>query len=166
MLSSTIGTEILNSLFARYKASSYMDFSGDVYIGLLTKLPNDDESAYSDGTYFSEPADEGYFRIRIDTASRITKTPFMANAISEDAVAVGEDMAIPASISNQSMIMFPESNVDWDTVVGFGLFRDKTGTDLPFLWGSVTSEDGTEGVTIEQYEVPIVRSGGFKVSLM
>lgn len=165
MLVSRIGTAILNGLFGN-NIGGKIEFDGDIYLGLLTKLPNDNGAAYEDGTYFSEPTDTGYFRVKLNANSRITKGPFIASAVEGDAVAVGEDMGTPAYVTNQAMILFPESNEDWDTVVGFGLFRALSGTDLPFLWGSVTSTDGEEGVTIKQYEVPVIRVGGFKVTMM
>lgn len=180
MLHSTIGTIILNGLFAmninRNTDGTAVDgqrqdisFSGDVYLGLLTKLPNANGTPYANGGYFAEPADAGYMRIKIDTKSRITKANFIAPAETDETTYIGEDKAVPAYVVNQGAIMFPEASVTWDKIVGFGLFRsDNTGdnTTLPFLWGSVTTESGEEGVYIEQHEVPIIRTGGFKVSLV
>lgn len=169
MLDSSIGTIILNGLFGMFGEKTIINFSGDVYLGLLTKLPNTNGSAYDDGTYFTEPSDPSYLRIKIDTESRINKMNFISHAAADTAVAVGEDMAIPAYVANQGIIMFPESTVAWDKIVGFGLFRSNNTSDqttLPFLWGSVTTDGGEEGIYIEQYEVPIIRAGGFKVSLV
>ena len=166
MLHSSIGNTILNGLFAKSNGA-IIQFTGSVYLGLLTKLPNGNGAAHEDGTYFSEPADEGYFRVRIDTQSRITGDYYLLPAQEGEAVDVCEDKAIPAYVENKSIIMFPASSAAWDTVVGFGLFRQETGTDLPFLWGPVTSTDGEEdGVTILENEFPILRAGGFKITMM
>lgn len=168
MLNSNIATVILDGLFAMTQGSQIV-FNGNIYLGLLTKLPNDNGIAYEDGTYFTEPNDPTYLRIRIDTQSRINKKNFIAGAATGDVISVGEDNAIPAYVTNQGAIMFPEASVAWDKIVGFGLFRsgDKTDTTtLPFLWGAVTTENGESGVTVDQYEVPVIRQGGFKVSLV
>lgn len=165
MLHSIIGNDILDGLFAKSKNNAVL-FSGSVYLGLLTRLPNDNGGAHEDGTYFSEPNDEGYFRVQIDTTSRITKESFLVPAAEDEPIVVDGDTAIPAYVTNRSVIMFPESNVAWDTVVGFGLFRAQSGNTSPFLWGSVTSPAGGEGVIIAEHEVPIIRAGDFKVSLV
>ena len=168
MLNSIIGNQILDGLFGKKNGATII-FSGDVYIGLLTKLPNSNCAAYEDGTYFSEPADSTYQRIKINTTSRIGKTKFIAGAELDEATTIDGCEAFPAYVTNQNMIMFLETSEEWDKVVGFGLFRSNNTNDtttLPFLWGEVTAEDGTSGVSIGQYEVPIIRTGGFKVSLV
>lgn len=167
MLNSNIGTVILNGLLKGN--SGTITFSGDVYLGLLTKLPNNNGSAYEDGSYFTEPSDPSYIRIKIDTKSRINKQNFIAAAQAGEPIDVGEDKALPAYVANQGAIMFEEATVAWDTVVGFGLFRSNNTADtttLPFLWGTVTTDGGEAGVSVDKEEVPIIRTGGFKVSLV
>lgn len=168
MLNSIIGNQMLDGLFGKKKGGT-ISFSGDVYIGLLTKLPNSNGDAHADGTYFSEPADSTYQRIKINTTSRIGKSNFIAGAVLDEATTIDGCEAYPAYVTNQNMIMFLETSEEWDKVVGFGLFRSNdtsNTTTLPFLWGEVTAEDGEAGVTIGQSEVPIIRAGGFKVSLV
>lgn len=171
MITSNIALPILNGLFG-LREKSQMVFPDNIYIGLLVKMPNDNLEPYADGTYYSEPDDDGYFRVKLDSVSRITGEDFIAPAVLDDPVEVGEDAIRPAYVTNQSLILFPETNVMWAKVVGFGLFRSATGTvldqshDLPFLWGTATSVDGTDGVTIKQHEVPLIREGSFKISLM
>ena len=89
---------------------------------MLTSLPD------ANGA-FSEPTDSGYVRVRIDGddgwVSRITELPFMKSAYDGDAVEIGEDVkdvAIPAVVTNDSLIMFPEI-MEETIIVGFGLFR-------------------------------------------
>lgn len=167
MLNSNIGTVILNGLFGLSNGNS-ISFGGDVYLGLLTRLPNANGQAYEDGKYFSEPADPGYLRIKINSESRINKKLFVAPAQLGDVIDVDGDKSNQVYVTNQGLIMFPESTVGWDRVVGFGLFRSNNTLDnaLPFLWGTVTADGGEEGVSVEQYEVPIIRQGGFKISFM
>lgn len=38
--------------------------------------------------------------------------------------------------------------------------------NLPFLWGTISNEFSSEGVVVEQYQVPVIREGGFVVSLV
>lgn len=170
MLNASIGNEILDGLFGLL-GKKKIKFDGDLYLGLLTKLPNDNGDPYEDGKYFAEPTDPSYLRIKINTISRINKMNFIGNAQSDEVVNIGEDKAIPAYVTNQSLIMFPEASEEWGRIVGFGLFRsgDTTSQNLPILWGAVTTEggeEGEEGVSIGQHEVPIIRIGGFKVSLV
>jgi hypothetical protein len=164
MLNSNIGTIILDGLFGMYtEPTKNIAFSGDLYLGFLTELPNDNGDAHADGTYFSEPDDPSYLRIKMNTKSRITKEDFIGGAAWEEI-----DTDIEAiCVKNQSLIMFPEFTTPCN-IVGFGIFRNNDVGDqtLPILWGEVFSEDGTTGVEIEPEEVPIIRAGGFRVSLM
>lgn len=167
MLDSNIGTVILNGLLSGVK--SKIVFGGDLYLGLLTKLPNNNGDAYEDGTYFAEPLDETYIRIKINTTNRINKMNFIAPAKADETINIGEDKALPVYVTNQGAIMFEEASENWDRVVGFGIFRSNDTSDittLPFLWGTVTAEGGEVGVSVEKEEVPIIRTGGFKVSLV
>lgn len=168
MLDSKIGTTILNGLFCTSGKATNIAFSGDLYLGLLTKLPKDNGDAYDDGKYFEEPADPTYLRIKITTESRINHKNFIAHAVADDPVIIDGGTAIPASVTNQSIIMFPESSVYWGEVVGFGLFseEDSSSDSLPVLWGEITSSDGDSPLIIGQYEVPVIREGRFKVSLV
>lgn len=169
MLNSDIGIMILNGLFATSRNNDVrLTFTGDIYLGLLTRLPKNDKSAYEDEFYFSEPSDPEYIRIKLNTNSRINKAPFISGAEAGEQIEIDGCQAIPAYITNQSLIMFPESTVDWDNIIGFGLFRSNntSSKELPFLWGNITSDDGASSVEIKQHEVPIVRSGSFKVSLV
>lgn len=178
MLSSIIGISILNGLFAspgQDEGGSIITFSGDVYLGLLTKMPNNNGDPYEDGTYFSEPMKSsgssssdgsGYFRIRLDTESRINRNAIIGGAETDEPFVNNDgDTVLPAFVTNQELIMFPEANENWDKIVGFGLFRSETGTTPPFLWGSVTSKDGEDGIEVIAGEVPVIRPGDFKVSL-
>ena len=162
MLDSSIGNVVLTGLFGMFTNKTYIKFDGDLYLGFLTKLPNANGAPYEDGTYFSEPSDSSYLRIKINTDSRITKTKFIAPAEND----IVGDEAGPVCVKNQSLIMFPEATTKYD-IVGFGIFRNNDVGDqtLPFLWGAVTNEQGTSGVTINPEEVPIIRAGGFKISL-
>lgn len=159
MLSSDVGIKILNGMFGLLDNAQIV-FDGEIYIGLFTTLPD------KDGLNFTEPADVGYLRIRLDTTSRIDKKSFIGPALAEENVTDGDPIA--AYVTNQSLIMFPESSVVWGNIVGFGLFRsaNTTSGSTPFLWGEVTSADGESGVAIDQYEVPIIRPGGFRISLV
>lgn len=172
MLNAVIGNDILDGLFGMLPSGSgipsYVNFSGSVYLGLLTKLPKPNGEIYEDGTYFTEMNGEGYQRVQLDANSRISGKYIMADAIDEDVVKVGSDNALPASIQNQALLIFPENSIE-QTVVGFGLFRSRNVADritLPFLWGAVTGTDGSDSILIKAEEVPIVREGGFKISLM
>lgn len=159
MLNSSISNKILNGIFSL--GESFIAFAGNVYIGLLTTLPN------PDGSGFVEPDDPNYLRVQIDTNSRITKEPFLNGAVEGDVVTVDGDNAVPAYVNNAGVIMFPETSVAYD-VVGFGLFRsdDTTSNTAPFLWGAVSPDGGGTVIQVNAEEVPIIREGDFKITLM
>lgn len=156
MLNSSIGTTILDGLFGM-KGNSKILFSGDVYLSLLTVLPD------INGDNFAEPSDESYLRIKIDTESRIVDAKFIGHAHNN----IGDgDPVVSACVENQALIMFPEL-LEPCIINGFGLFRNKDVGDQtpPFLWGEIYNSDGEPGVLINAEEVPVIRAGGFKVSL-
>lgn len=159
MLSSSIGNVILDGLFSL--GATYISFPGSVYIGLFTTLPGVDGSGYA------EPSDPNYLRVRIDTTSRITKESFLNGAVEGSVVSVDGDNALPVYVDNAGVIMFPETSIAYD-VVGFGLFRtaDTSSPDLPFLWGAVAAEEGGAVISVGSEEVPIIREGDFKITLV
>lgn len=161
MLDTSIGIDILNGLFAfAEKKPEEIAFDGEIYLGLFTVLPN------NNGQNFSEPPDGVYRRIRIDTTSVASIDP--TGVVNEKNFIGGAQLetdaeGLPISyVANQSQIMFYESSVYWGTIVGFGLFRtSKTDSgETPFLWGEISP------VTVDKHEVPIIRSGFFKISLI
>jgi hypothetical protein len=166
MLDASIGNTILDGLFG-LKNGAIMSFTGDVYIGLLTKLPNINGAAYEDGLYFSEPDDPTYLRLKLNSDSRITKKPFIGGAEAGEPIVVDEDTVIPVYVQNDAIIMFPEASSPY-TIVGFGLFRtkDTTSQTLPFLWGEVTSSDDNAAIEVASGEVPVIREGDFKIYFM
>lgn len=172
MLNSTIAQSILNGLFAMglnrnedgmatSNFGNQINFSGDLYLGLLTQMPE------ADGSNFKEPTDSNYKRIKIDTKSRINKKNFIDAAKAEEKVLTDNGLyATPVSVTNQGAILFPEAGTDWNEVVGFGIFRNgSVSTAPPILWGAVTTTAG-EQLVVNAGEVPVIRTGGFKVSLM
>lgn len=166
MLDSTVGITIMNGLFG-HSGATQMSFTGNVYLGLLTKLPNANGAAHDDGTYFAEPGDPVYMRVQLDTTSRITGQPFIGGAEADATISVGEDLATPAYITNQGLIIFSEATIPY-TIVGFGLFRNNNtaSSTAPFLWGPVTSTDGEASIEVAAEEVPVIRAGGFKISFV
>jgi hypothetical protein len=173
MLDSTIAKSILNGLFAMglnrnedgmatSNFGNQISFSGNLYLGLLTQMPG------ADGSDFKEPTDSNYKRIRIDTKSRINKKNFIDTAKAEEKVLTDNGLyATPVSVTNQGAILFPEAGADWNEIVGFGIFRNGSAgsTAAPILWGAVTTTAG-EPLAVNAGEVPVIRTGGFKVSLM
>lgn len=167
----------------------------EIYLGLLTRLPKDDHTAHEDGLFYEEPATEvsgnstGYRRINIKGRSRIKKEDVLdaegnptgqkrgVLILSEVKFEVAsDDKGNPgkvAYIDSQDQILFPESQVAWGTIEGFGLFdnADVNSQTLPFLWGPIKGLDAQgneiegEPVVIAQYEVPVIREGNLKVSL-
>lgn len=180
--------KILNGLFGN--TGGNISFGNGIYVGLLTKLPEYDEENGWQG--FEEPSiTTGYKRINIDGNSYITGEKFIAHAITAaEAVTIDGCEAFPSYVENQAAIMFEEAMPGYEVdsegnpdtekpknwvIVGFGLFRSKKNSDndttLPFLWGSITgeAEEGGEApteVVIANEEVPIIRQGGFKISLV
>lgn len=166
MLSSEIGKKILDG-FCRSNELE-IDFNiPNAYLGLLTKLPKDDESTYEDGTYFTEPADGEYHRVRLNDINPLEQLDYTEDAKDGDEVEVDNDVyALPAYIINPTYIMFPEALEDWGDIVGFGIFSEASGTELPYIWGPISPlVDESGPVTINAGEVPIIRAGNFKVSL-
>ena len=139
----------------------YVDFSGPVYLGLLTRMPKPDKTAYDDDIFFAELSDPNYRRFRLDAISRINKKYIMADAVACEVTAVGEDKCVPAVIRNQAPLIFPENMVP-ETIVGWALFRSDDTSDkvtFPFKWGSVVGE----AIELEAEESPIIREGGLEL---
>lgn len=119
-----------------------------------------------------------YLRVRIDQKSRFDKKVELLRRATTD-LTTGI-----SSVTNQDMFLFPEAVglteqeepndelAGWGTIAGFGLFYkessptnpdERTDEDVPFLWGTIT--DGKNPVTIERYQVPVIRKDGLKVSI-
>lgn len=166
MLTHEITGPVLDGLYGH--ASALVAFPGEVYLGLLTKLPKADGSVYEDGTYFAELVDPNYTRFRLDAVSRINKKYIITDAVDGEAVEVDGDQILPAEVRNQAPLIFPENSVA-ETIVGFGLFRSADTTDktaLPFAWDAVSDPDGGDAVALDTGETPIIREGGFEMVLM
>lgn len=176
MLSATIANTILNGLFAMGLSrdengvatsnGKVISFSNDLYLGLLTKIPTaEDESTL-------EPVDSGdtsYMRIKLNSNNRITKEPFIKEAvIGTQSVNEDGDQIQPIEVVNNGPILFPEAESGYQ-IVGFGIFtsNDMVNAKVPFLWGELA-----EPISVEAEEVPIIRDGsnndgqGFKISLV
>lgn len=164
MLEYTIGKDVLDGLYGR-KNGAAVTFSGNVYLGLLTRLPREDGQAHSDGKHFTELSSPGYMRTQLNTTSNIDGRYIMANPVAGDPVMVGDDEAATAVIRNQTLIIFSE-NATEETVVGFGLFRSSNteSSDRPFAWDKVHDGDGNDFIVIGAEEVPIVREGGLEIT--
>lgn len=167
MLASFLGTKILDG-FLKNKGSSRVDFGIDnIYLGLLTTLPQNNEKAYTDGSFFKEPSDEYYHRIKLNDVNPFSEDVYMQGAQPGEKIEVSDGVwALPAYVTNQAIIMFEESTTDWGKVVGFGIFKEESGGNLPIIWGAITAEDGESAVTVGRHEIPIIRVNGFKVSLV
>jgi hypothetical protein len=163
MLGSRIGKEVLDG-FCRNtlqrEIGSEIDFNiSNAYLGLLTALPGNDEAAYS------EPEGGSYHRVRLNDQNPLEKQPYISTAECEE-VEVDGTTVQSAYVTNPTYIMFPEALENWGTIVGFGIFSEASGPELPYIWGQISplgDESGT--VTINEGEVPIIRAGNFKVSL-
>lgn len=161
-------------------------FGQDVYIGLLTKMPTSTDNSWA------EPTAPEYQRFKLSRKSTTTNDPILSSHISEEAIEITTtittadgsstedviDRVRAAYVVNDDNIIFPEVSSDlthWGgssggetgLVVGFGLFSTKEG-GKPFFWGEVKPDEGSGdevGVEIRQNEVPIIRIGGFKVTV-
>lgn len=168
MLASFLGKQILDG-FLKNKDDVYVNFKiENIYIGLLTKLPQNNEKAYADGSYFTEPNDKNYRRIKLTDQNPFTERNYMQAAAASDTLTKVSDgvYARSAYVTNQAIIMFEESSKAWGEVVGFGIFKEETGQDLPIIWGAITDENGNPSITVDLHEIPIIREGHFKVSLV
>ena len=169
MLASYLGKQILDGLL-KNTTDKNMSFRVDgAYLGLLTQLPNNNETKHEDGTYFKEPQDPAYHRICISGLHPTEEEPYICAAQAGERIEVSEGSgvyALPACVKNQYSIMFPEALEDWGTIVGFGIFKEESGTALPMIWGEITDADNNPSIVVEQYEVPIIRDGRFEVSLV
>jgi hypothetical protein len=169
-----VGTTILNGLFGEKKDDVNITFKTPVYVGLFTKMPTN-----VDGSGYAEPDKLEYQRIKILEESRVKGVHMMANVAQEIITKTttitdtdgqkkqATDECLAATITNQDIMLFPEASSagGWGKIVGFGLFyKQETGSDTPWLWGEITTDGEEGGVTIDQYEVPIIRVGGFKVT--
>jgi hypothetical protein len=120
-----------------------------------------------------------YLRVRIDQKSRFDKKIELLRRATTDL-----NTGI-SSVTNQDMFLFPEAVgltveeqpadelAGWGTIAGFGLFykessptdpEERTDDDIPFLWGTITDEKGRL-ITIERYQVPVIRKDGLKISI-
>lgn len=176
MLNSIIGTKILNGFCLaadkdddNQPKNNWIDFNiENVYLGLLTVLPNNNEKPYNDGDnnyYFKEPTDPEYHRIKLTAENPLEKVAYISEAI-ETSDITDEGIEIPVTyVTNPTYIMFPETSEAWGNIAGFGLFTEETGTNLPYIWGTITGLDGESAVSIGPEEIPIIRANNFKISL-
>lgn len=138
----------------------------------------DPETGESTGQQEYKLWDE-YLRVRIDQKSRFDKKVELLRRATTDL-----ETGI-SSVTNQDMFLFPEAVglteeeqpddklAGWGTLAGFGLFYkessppnpdERTDDDVPFLWGTIT-DDKKSPITIERYQVPVIRKDGLKVSI-
>ncbi|MBO5435884.1 hypothetical protein J6A31_08830, partial [bacterium] len=120
------------------------------YLALFTSIP--DET----GANYTEPTEETtYQRINLDTGY------FTRLNVMDDTAVIDTDNG-GATIANKDVIYYPEVvDVDWGTIVGFGIFEDKdVATGEPYLWGKLN-----ESVLATVDHVPLFRKQGFKLSL-
>ena len=164
MISSQIGKNILDGFCRCVESKTVIDFDIDnVYLGLLKVLPKNDETAYDDGTKFQEPSDPAYNRVQLNATHMLNEVPYISSALTEVV-----DGVLSAYVVNNAYIMFDETSADdsgeWGDIVGFGLFSEKSGTKPPYLWGAITTPDGST-VNIGKEEIPSIGKGNFKISL-
>ena len=167
MINSNIAKTILDGFCINIMESNAIEFAKDhTYLGLLTVMPQNNEQPYEDGTYFKEPNDPEYQRIRLNDKNPLEQIDYVLAADAGEPIEVCPGVfATPAVVTNPTYIMFPESSVAWGNVVGFGIFDEASGTNLPFIWGPITAADGTSSVEVGSEEIPIIRAGSFKISL-
>jgi hypothetical protein len=170
MLASFLGKQLLNGFLRNKNDISISLDIDDIYLGLLTQLPQNNEKAYPEGHFFKEPIDEPikdtkYHRIKLTDENPFTETKYMAGAQSEVVKTSDGIDALSAYVHNQAIIMFEESTADWGNVVGFGIFKEASGQTLPVIWGAITDGEGNP-VEVKAQEIPIIRKGSFKVSLV
>lgn len=164
----TEGCTILDGLLG-FKKSAAISWTGACWLGLLTRPPKADRTAYEDGKDFAEPDDSEYVRVRIDDISRINGKYTISGAEPGDPVAVGSsgDMGQPMVVKNQALIVMNEITKN-TSVTAWGLWRnsDTTSDTKPFLWGTVKDSSGNATITLTPEEIPIVREGGLRISMM
>lgn len=165
----TEGCTILDGLMG-FKSGSQISFTGACWLGLLTRPPKTDRTAYEDGAYFSEPNDPAYHRARIDVKSRIDEEYTLGGAEPGEPVTINSfgDKGQPMVVKNQSLIpmdWLPESAT---TVVAWGLWHssDTTSKTKPFLVGTIKDSSGNDSIEFAPGEIPIVRVGGLRISMM
>lgn len=170
MLGNKEGKRILDGFCRTTETTNdpYIDFEVKrAYLGLLTVLPKDDESAYTDGDgntyYFKEPSDPEYRRICLNDKNPLEEKEYL-KPIDVESIEVDDTTVLSAYIENDAYIMFPETSDVWGEIAGFGLFREDKGTTMPYLWGSITALDGST-VNVKAEEIPIIRAKNFKISL-
>lgn len=164
----TEGCTILDGLLG-FKKGATIGWSGACWLGLLTRPPKADRAAYEDGKFFAEPDDPEYVRVRIDDISRINGKYTISGAEPGDPVAVGSsgDLGRPMVVKNQALIVMNEITQN-TSVTAWGLWRssDTTRDTKPFLWGTVKDSSGNATITLTPEEIPIVREGGLRISMM
>ena len=164
----TEGCTILDGLLG-FKKGATISWSGACWLGLLTRPPKADRTAYEDGKYFAEPDDPAYVRVRIDDISRINDKYIISGTEPGDPVAVDSsgDLGQPMVVKNQALIVMNEITKNTD-VTAWGLWRssDTTRDTKPFLWGTVKDSSGNDTITLTPEEIPIVREGGLRISMM
>ena len=164
----TEGCAILDGLLG-FKYGNLISFSSQIWLGLLTRAPKSDRTAYEDGRYFSEPDDPEYVRVRLDDVSRINGKWFISGTEYGEPVVVNDagDLGQPNVVKNQSLILMNEITQP-TTIVAWGLFRsnDTTKDTLPFLTGTVMDSSGASTIEFKAEDIPIVREGGLQISMM
>ena len=170
MIESEIGIDILDGFCRCTQANTPIDFDIDnVYLGLLTVLPKNDETPCDDdGNYCKEPTDPAYRRIQLNAKHVLNQVPYISRAKEGEG-----NEADSVYVENDAYIMFDETSDaenggNWGTIAGFGLFTKQKDNDLPcelpYLWGTITTPDD-ESVTVGAEEIPIIGKGNFKISL-
>lgn len=136
---STVTSAFLNQLGG--KASGVL---GTCYMGLSTTTPA------ADGTNFTEPSSaNGYARTLVGQyntpSTQVMGTPSFSAGV--------------GTITNTSIIYFPEATASWGSITYFGLFTAASG-GTPLVWGALTT-----ATTVAQETIPVFRASQFTLTM-
>ena len=177
MFNAETGKQILDALFNTNKKTNnnYVSFGNTPWLALFTKMPD------KNGLNYVEPSvSAGYVRVLLTNNGAYGKQ-IMASATTEDGTGdhVGKKIAV---VKNQDLATFPEAReAAFGKIVGFGIFDENcvssnggviaNPAEKPAIfWGKLGTYDAegnftetTDGITVDQGEIPIFRIDDLKV---
>lgn len=131
------------------------------YIGLHSYTRNN-RTPKPDGSHFDEPVlPEGPFYDEDGNEVEVETNEYQRVNLKNIIGAASDGI-----VKNDAIIFFNEAeHYPWGRITHFGIFTSATG-GTPIFWGQLApNADGTVGVNVNQYYIPIFRSEKLQVGL-
>lgn len=132
------------------------------YIGLHSYSRNN-RTPKPDGSHFDEPVIPTGQTFYDEDGNEVQVTVNEYQRVSlKDVIGTSSD----GMVKNDNIIFFNEAeHYPWGRITHFGIFTSATG-GTPIFWGQLApNSDGTVGVNVNQYYIPIFRAGKLQIGL-